>query len=263
MMCKQPILLILGLTSLALSACSDSSDTNSSENTEPETEMEAPTDTTDMDGTGNETEMPIEPPNMGDTETSARYELTFEASWSQTTHADNFPPNPHFSGLIGAIHNEQVIFWERGQPATPGIELMAETGSKSDLRSEIQEAIDNGSAVAMLDEGGIGLSPGEIKIEFDVNSDYHQITLVSMLAPSPDWFVGVHNLNLRDENGFIESSVIELALYDAGTDSGPLYTSGNDDTDPAGTITRLTTNPDDLPFIDGLPQVGRFIINKL
>jgi hypothetical protein len=27
------------------------------------------------------------------------YELTFNAAWSEKTHPDDFPQNPHFSGL--------------------------------------------------------------------------------------------------------------------------------------------------------------------
>jgi hypothetical protein len=45
----------------------------------------------------------------------------------------DFPPNPHFSGLIGATHNAAAHLWEEGETATPGIEKMAETGAKSPL----------------------------------------------------------------------------------------------------------------------------------
>ena len=34
-------------------------------------------------------------------ETSARYRLTFSASWSVHTHPTNFPASAHFSGLVG------------------------------------------------------------------------------------------------------------------------------------------------------------------
>ena len=63
---------------------------------------------------------------------TAHYELTFEATWSEATHPDNFPPNPHFSGLIGGTHNDQVIFWSSGTLASPGLKSVAETGSTSE-----------------------------------------------------------------------------------------------------------------------------------
>lgn len=41
------------------------------------------------------------------------YEVTFEGTWSAATHQP-FPPGPHFSGLIGATHNADGVFWELG-----------------------------------------------------------------------------------------------------------------------------------------------------
>ena len=46
---------------------------------------------------------------MGDTAGGdARYRVTFQATWSAETHPTNFPANPHFSGLVGATHNENT-----------------------------------------------------------------------------------------------------------------------------------------------------------
>ena len=35
----------------------------------------------------------------------ALYAVSFNATWSATTHPDGFPPNPHFSSLAGATHS--------------------------------------------------------------------------------------------------------------------------------------------------------------
>lgn len=219
--------------------------------------------TTTPDPTASPTQMePTSPPEeIADT---ARYTLSFEATWSAETHMTNFPSGPHFSGLVGAVHSEQVIFWESGQIATAGVELMAETGAKSIFLDEINLAIADGKANAAIDTGGIALSPGSVSVEFEVNRDFPRLTVTSMLAPSPDWFVGINGLSLLDENGnFIDEVSVDLALYDAGTDSGAQYASANDDTQPRDIIQRLTQEPSDGPFIDGLPQVGRFLIQKM
>ena len=47
---------------------------------------------------------------------TTQYEVVFEATWSQATHPIDFPPNPHFSGLIGGTHSDQVSFWEEKMP---------------------------------------------------------------------------------------------------------------------------------------------------
>ena len=74
---------------------------------------------------------------MGDMETEARYRVTFTATWSAETHPTNFPSGPHFSGLVGATHHGGVRLWQTGEIASDGIELMAETGGKSELLHEI------------------------------------------------------------------------------------------------------------------------------
>ena len=244
--------LFIGLVPL-LQACSDNGSASVADLANPPEEADNP----GMD--------PVVDPvvGQGGTENTARYRVVFESSWSSTTHALNFPGGPHFSGLVGAVHNEQVIFWELGQLASDGIEVMAETGSKASLRTEVDFAMAAGHALSLVDGSGIGNSPGSVEIEFDVNQEYPQVTVVSMLAPSPDWFVGVHNLDLRDGDGFTDSLTVDLALYDAGTDSGPRYGSSNDDTDPPETITLLTSESTDTPFIDGKPVVGQFIFTKL
>lgn len=199
----------------------------------------------------------------GDTDTTARYRLTFDAVWSAETHPLNFPGNPHFSGLAGAVHNVQVRFWEPAQIATPGIQLMAETGSKSMLLDEVQTAIDTGLALSTIDGNGIGTSPGSTTVEFTVSREYPEITVTSMLAPSPDWFVGVHNYSLLDNGQFIENATIPLILYDSGSDSGVRYRSANEETNPLVPIAQVSSDPEDAPFINGEPVVGSFRIDRL
>ena len=191
-------------------------------------------------------------------QSSTRYELTFDASWSATTHPVNFPGNPHFSGLIGALHNESVSFWDEGATATPGIKRMAEIGSKTDLTTEILVGLGDGNVSRVINEGGISRSPDSIVISFSVKETHPFLTLVSMLAPSPDWFVGVSSLPLRDENGWIDLIEIDLFAWDAGTDSGISYTSANQATVPPETISRVLASP---MLVNGVvTPVGRFRI---
>ncbi|MEZ6119017.1 MAG: spondin domain-containing protein [Pirellulaceae bacterium] len=175
--------------------------------------------------------------------TVARYRLTFDATWSSATHPLSFPGNPHFSGLIGGTHSPDVQFWGPNQIATDGIESMAETGGRTALSAEIASAIEAGTAGSILLGGGIGLSPNATALDFYVTDSFPLVTMVSMIAPSPDWFVGVHGLALHDGQNWLEEVAVELQPYDAGTDSGPEYTSSNDDTNPAEPIRRLTTGP--------------------
>ncbi len=235
-------------------------------------------DVSDSDGSedADETPPPIEtddqiddtPDTTGEEQSSAprnaTYRVTFDAGWTAATHPAQFPgESAHFSGLVGSVHSEQVIFWEPGQIATDGIELMAETGSKEIFISEINFAIDEGSATALIDGPGIATGDGSGSVEIIVSIDYPQLTITTMLAPSPDWFAGLHNFNLFVDGEFINDTQIDARLYDAGTDSGVSFTSGDDDTDPRETITLLSSDPADSDFSNGEPFVGRFIIERL
>ena len=187
------------------------------------------------------------------------YEVTFEATWSATTHPEDFPPGPHFSGLIGGTHNGNVTFWEVGELASNGIEQMAELGSKTALQNEVNATITAGDALSVLSGGGIAPSPGSVSLQFTISDTHPLVTLVSMIAPSPDWFVGVSGLNLRDGNQWRQTVVVDLDPYDAGTDSGVTYLSADDDTQPPDPITNLSNT---FPFT-GTPPLGTFTFELL
>jgi hypothetical protein len=163
---------------------------------------------------------------------TAEYTVDFDATWSAQTHPLGFPSNPHFSGLIGGTHNDQVTFWEEGELASPGIKRMAELGSKTVLRDEIETAIAAGTAAAVISGGGIGTSPGSVSETFTIEETHALVTLVSMLAPSPDWFVGVSGIDLRPGGQWVDVLVVDLVIWDAGTDSGTEYGSPNMPTVP-------------------------------
>ncbi len=169
----------------------------------------------------------------------AQYRVEFNATWSAETLPQNFPPNPHFSGLVGGSHSDQVSFWVPGGIATQGMEFMAENGAKSFLLTEVNAAISAGTAHGTVNGGGVGVSPGFVSTTFDVNVDNPLITVVTMIAPSPDWFVGTHGYNLFVDGNWVEEATVELFGYDAGTDSGTDYTSENADVTPHEPITLL------------------------
>ena len=176
-------------------------------------------------------------------EEMAQYQITFTSTWSSETHpSENFPAGAHFSRLIGATHNQSVIFWQSGSLATAGIEDMAEKGNNSQLKNEVGAAIGAGTADQFLLGDGLGSATGTIVLEsVDLHQDYPLVTLVTMIAPSPDWFVGVSGVSLLDGEGkWINSKEVTLYPYDAGTDDGTDYGSPNADSDPAEPIVNIS-----------------------
>ena len=189
------------------------------------------------------------------------YEVTFDATWSEETHPDDFPENAHFSGLIGASHNDKVYFWRECKLASRGIKNMAETGGKSPLNLEIGRAILTLKALDLMSADPLPISPGNITIEFEVSKNYPLVTLVTMIAPSPDWFVGVDSLNLYEDGCFVDEKTVVLYAYDAGTDSGTNYTSPNEPTVPPEEIFKIEGYP--FFYEDELVPIGTFTFKKV
>jgi hypothetical protein len=168
---------------------------------------------------------------------NANYTITFNATWSAETHSDFYVTNAHFSPFVAYSHNgspESHIF-EIGSVASQAIEEMAETGETGLLESEIQSRVTSGSILAWV-KGRVFDSPGVDQANLDFTQSHNQVIFVSMIAPSPDWFVAVQ-ANLFDGVKWSEEIVLELVSYDAGTDSGTDLSSADIDTNPRQVIT--------------------------
>lgn len=181
----------------------------------------------------------------------ATYTVEFETLWNGTTHPNNYPSTAHFSPLIGAVHSDNVSFWAPGESASAGIERVAELGSNSVFRGEINSAIFSGEAIGLV-EIGQNLFSGQsaTSSEFTVTSGHSLVTFATMVAPSSDWFVGVHGLDLREGAGFTEEAVFEfISFYDAGTEEGNRFSLANPATSPRGVVTQVTGTAAAEPFI--------------
>lgn len=207
------------------------------------------------------TSNPAFPLGSSCTENSAHYQVTFNAIWSAQSHPTDFPDHPHFSGLIGGVHNDQVVFWNEGSLASQGIEDMAERGKKSPLDEEVQAAVDQGTALSILSGDNIDPSPGLAALQFSITPDYPLVTLVSMVAPSPDWFVGVSALSLCENGEWVESKTVELQPYDAGTDSGVSFESADADIDPQIPIQEITGFP--FESNGAVAPLGTFVFQRI
>lgn len=170
----------------------------------------------------------------------AFYDVTFDADWSATTHPAGYPAGAHFSGAVGGTHDASVSFWEPGQIASPGIEAMAELGSTGILQGEVASAVGAGSAATFV-LGPVFASPNEVTFSFAAVASHPLVTIVSMIAPSPDWFVGVRGVSLIEDGRWVESLDLPLYPWDAGSDSGLTFTAENADTQPKEPITPITT----------------------
>jgi len=200
-----------------------------------------------------------------ETETSAVYRVTFESLWSRSVF-QQVPGGDHFSGMIGGTHNASIVFWGPTLMSSPGIVSMAETGSKSVFQAELESQITAGTTKDLLSGEGVGLFATQTTLEFTIESSHPLVTLTSMIAPSPDWFVGIHGESFIDGEGrWIEKLIFDLLPYDAGSDDGTTFTSANAESSPHQPISSLV-NDNSFGVIppNQIPQpLARFTFERL
>ena len=211
---------------------------------------------------------------------TAVYTVTFQGAWTTAATPDRVPGGAHFSRLIGAVHSAGVTFLESGGTASPGVESMAEVGGTSALRRAVADA--GSEALSVIQGGTNSIGPTTTKtLTVTLSTDHRRVTLVTMVAPSPDWFVGVSGLTLLNTLGdWMDSLQVDLYPWDAGTEDGGGFSLSNPATSPRGVITsirgtgKFTTEriasltftlesvnyaPTGAPFITGVagaPEVG-------
>ena len=168
---------------------------------------------------------------------SATYTVKFQGEWTTRSTPGGVVGSAHFTTLIGAVHNGEVTFWSPGGTATPGIEGVAELGATRTFRDEINA---KGADVASVIQQSVGFGGrGSATFEIDVTTNHPLVTLVSMIGPSPDWFVGVSRLSLLDGGQWRSQHSVNLYPYDAGTEEGEEFSLSNPATSPQGTITSI------------------------
>ncbi len=161
---------------------------------------------------------------------SATYTVTFQGNWTTASTPGGVVSGAHFTTLIGAVHNATVTFWQPGGMATPGVEQVAELGFTAPFRREIEA---NPNAVSVIMQGVGGGGTGAATFEVAVTRSHPLVTLLSMIGPSPDWFVGISGRSLLDGEGrWLPGLEIDLFPYDAGTEEGTGFSLSNPATSP-------------------------------
>lgn len=194
-------------------------------------------------------------------ETTARYRMTFHATWSAAEFPQDFPWFAHFSGPIGATHDGRYSVFAEGGTATEGLKRVAERGKDSPLDQEIGAAIKAGTAAALIVGDTLSQLPGQTSVEFTIDERHPLVSIVAMIAPSPDWFTGVAGVNLLENGQWLPEKSVAVYAWDAGTDSGTTYRAADAVTEPRGRVALS-----DAPYFskDGQPRsVGTVTFKRL
>jgi hypothetical protein len=189
---------------------------------------------------------------------SQTYKVTITNNWNNADHL-GFPGSAHFSPVVSASHNTGYELFPLGGTATPGFEKVAEVGQAGDLENEIRRARSAGNVFKKNVTSNHFINPSHRNFKesasftIEVSKDHPFLSFVSMVTPSPDWVIGVSNLELYSaETGFADGITdFELFAYDAGTENGDTagnFSINNRPTNPQGDIVMLNGRGFDEPF---------------
>lgn len=174
---------------------------------------------------------------------TATYKVTFDFNWNATDFPTDYPSNPHFSPLIGWTHKADVDLFKVGNTATDGIKSMAETGSVTTLTKELEVEIAKNKGLAVIKGSGLPSGVGKVEVDVTVTDANPAVTISTMIAPSPDWYVAVVNQSLLENGEFVATKTVDALAYDSGTDSGSTFASDDEITTPQGVIALLENSP--------------------
>lgn len=198
--------------------------------------------------------------------TAVKYRVEFTPLWTKANFPFEYPDDslihkPHFSGLIGTAHNGNLHLFAAGQTPTPGLERLSEEGKHDPLDAEIRAAIAAGNALALSESGPLKDFSQTVTAEVMVDEAHPMVSLVAMIAPSPDWFVGVADVNLMDMGSWTASVSVDANAWDSGGDDGTTYLADDVDANPK----KSTSLNQSRHFVkDGQPMpVGRFTFTRM
>lgn len=168
---------------------------------------------------------------------SVEYTVILKSRWTKAEHPFEYPEagvvtGPHFSGIIGAAHNTGYTIFAEGSLPTPGLEKLSEEGKHSPLDEEIRAAIMAGTASELFESGPLRNFTDSLVTTVHVDAAHPMVSLVAMVAPSPDWFTGASNISLSENGQWVTSRTVQLNAFDSGGDDGTTYKAADKDNNP-------------------------------
>jgi hypothetical protein len=170
-------------------------------------------------------------------DSTASYKIYITGAWAMPQHT--IPTNKHFTQFIGLIHSDSCAIYKLGSLATLGVENVAEIGNSTVLKTEMDTYISSGKALSKFFITPTGIT-GTDSATITVNIKNARISFESMIAPSPDWFVGIDSYNLIQNGKWVNDITIHAYGYDAGTEDGDVFGYANPTTVPQQAISLMT-----------------------
>lgn len=201
--------------------------------------------------------------------TLAVYSLQLVTHWTEENFPKQYPqwrPPAQWSKTVGFTHTDQFQLYKMGAQVGEGVRQFVETGSADSLEKEAASwtFLDSVLAPPILQGGG------REDTTLFLDGNHSQVSVVTKIVPSPDWFIGLSSIELCRNGHFIDRYEEEAFPLDAGTDNGFTFTSPNWETEPRGEVFRMTnTFPAHpagsfhYPHLPRLPRMAVYTLQKM
>ncbi|MEO0602180.1 MAG: spondin domain-containing protein, partial [Myxococcota bacterium] len=144
------------------------------------------------------------------TRSSIPRDVTYEVTFTNLTSGQWFTP-PNWAG-----HPQGVRIFDLNQPASPGVQAVAENGDVPTLDAELMATIDDqGLGASGVGDTGGPIPPGQ-SVTFDIATAEFRLSMVSMVICTNDGFAGLQSRQLPTQVG--QTRVYRLDTFDAGTE---------------------------------------------
>ena len=127
----------------------------------------------------------------------------------------NLTRGSYFTPFLVAAHADSARLFMAGEPASTSLQAMAEGGDISGLQADV-EAL---NATVVTNPAGGLLAPGDrttAQLNTDAAPDNTRLSIVAMILPSNDGFMGLNAIEIPTEPG---RYVYSVNAYDSGTEA--------------------------------------------
>ena len=133
----------------------------------------------------------------------------------------NLTSGIYYTPFLVTAHPEGTALFRTGEPASPGLQAMAEGGALDELVDTLTTL---GATIETNPAGGV-MGPGA-STNVDLNTDGTDnvlLSVVAMLLPTNDAFMGLNAITIPTEPG---TYVYNVPAYDSGTEANDEVLNG-------------------------------------
>lgn len=142
----------------------------------------------------------------------------YAAQWQVTV--TNLTHGSHFTDLLFTAHDNSSHIFQVGMPAGQELRAMAECGMLTDLTAALPTGATSDTNMGLL---APGTESGMISLD-TMNTSNTRLSIVAMILPSNDGFVGLDALDVPTAQG---TYTYYLNAYDAGTEANDEIIDGS------------------------------------